>query len=463
VRGEQHLRPREQGEQGTSAVELLFDLVYVFAVTQLSHLLIGQLTLAGAGRTLFLLGVVWWAWIYTTWMVNWYDPASTAVRLVLVAGGLASLLMAAAIPGAFGTDGALFAGAYVALQVGRNLAAAALLERSHALRRTYERILAWSALSGALWIAGGLGPAHLRFAFWGPALAVDLIAPALGYRTPGLGASSTSDYPVEGGHFAERFQAFIIIALGESIVVTGATASARGLSSGVVWSLGVAFLGTSALWWLYFGEVAEHSRRQLARADDAGSLARDAYTYLHLPIVAGIIAVAVGNDILISHPHRVLSPRAVPVRREHVSSAHDRLRQPKAHRHRHRPVRSRHARRNRPGHRRLSCRGRGAQRARHLGVDGHRRRRARRLLSPAWRPAGARPAACWPPRAALDSPDRDRSRPLRALHPLRAARGPPGRRRGLRLRGAAAPPRAARPARGGVGQRAARGGDHRKL
>jgi len=307
VRGEQHLRPREQGEQGTSAVELLFDLVYVFAVTQLSHLLIGQLTLAGAGRTLFLLGVVWWAWIYTTWMVNWYDPASTAVRLVLVAGGLASLLMAAAIPGAFGTDGALFAGAYVALQVGRNLAAAALLERSHALRRTYERILAWSALSGALWIAGGLGPAHLRFAFWGPALAVDLIAPALGYRTPGLGASSTSDYPVEGGHFAERFQAFIIIALGESIVVTGATASARGLSSGVVWSLGVAFLGTSALWWLYFGEVAEHSRRQLARADDAGSLARDAYTYLHLPIVAGIIAVAVGNDILISHPHRVLS------------------------------------------------------------------------------------------------------------------------------------------------------------
>ena len=285
MRGEQHLRPREQGEQGTSAVELLFDLVYVFAVTQLSHLLIGQLTLAGAGRTLFLLGVVWWAWIYTTWMVNWYDPASTAVRLVLVAGGLASLLMAAAIPGAFGTDGALFAGAYVALQVGRNLAAAALLERSHALRRTYERILAWSALSGALWIAGGLGPAHLRFAFWGPALAVDLIAPALGYRTPGLGASSTSDYPVEGGHFAERFQAFIIIALGESIVVTGATASARGLSSGVVWSLGVAFLGTSALWWLYFGEVAEHSRRQLA----------------------GIIAVAVGNDILISHPHRVLS------------------------------------------------------------------------------------------------------------------------------------------------------------
>jgi len=307
MRGTRHLRSRDGGEQTTSAVELLFDLVYVFAVTQLSHLLIGDLTPAGAGRTLFLLVVVWWAWIYTTWMVNWYDPASTAVRLVLIASGLASLLMAAAIPGAFGRDGALFAGSYVALQVGRNLAAAALLDRGHTLRRTFERILAWSVLSGLLWIAGGLAAPHLRFAFWGPALALDLIAPALGYRTPGLGRSDTSDYPVAGDHFAERFQAFIIIALGESIVVTGATASARGLSSSVVWSLAVAFLGTSALWWLYFGEVAEHSRRQLTNAEDVGSLARDAYSYLHLPIVAGIIAVAVGNDILINHPHRVLS------------------------------------------------------------------------------------------------------------------------------------------------------------
>jgi len=306
-RGTRHLRERDGGEQPTTAVELLFDLVYVFAVTQLSHLLIGDLTLAGAARTLFLLWVVWWAWIYTTWMVNWFDPGSTAVRLVLVVSGLASLLMAAAIPHAFGQTGALFAGSYVGLQVGRNLAAAALLDRDHVLRRIFERIVLWSVLSGALWIAGGVAAPHLRLAFWGPALAIDLIAPALGYRVPGLGSATTSEYPVEGGHFAERFQGFIIIALGESIVVTGATASAAGLSSSIVWSLAVAFLGTSALWWLYFGEVAGHSRRLLAEADDPGSLARDAYSYLHLPIVAGIIAVAVGNDILIRHPHRVLS------------------------------------------------------------------------------------------------------------------------------------------------------------
>jgi len=302
-----HLRPRDGSAQPTTAVELLFDLVYVFAVTQLSHLLIGTLTFAGAAHTAFLLLVVWWAWIYTTWMVNWFDPASGKVRLVLVGVTLASLLMAAAIPTAFGGDALLFAGAYVALQVGRNGAAALLLSRDHALRETFARILSWSFFSGGLWIAGALVPDSLRFALWGPALAVDLVAPIAGYWTPGLGRSLTADYPIEGAHFAERFQAFIIIALGESIVVTGATASSRGLGGLAVLALAVAFLGTGALWWLYFGEVAEHSRERLATSDDPGSLARDAYSYLHLPIVAGIIMVAVGDELLIVHPAQTLS------------------------------------------------------------------------------------------------------------------------------------------------------------
>jgi low temperature requirement protein LtrA len=251
--------------------------------------------------------VVWWAWIYTTWMVNWFDPASGAVRLVIVGAALASLLMSAAIPSAFGTGALLFAGSYVALQVGRNCAGAALLSRDHALRETFERIVAWSLASGVLWIVGALAPSSVRFALWGPALAIDLAAPIAGYWTPGRGRSLTSDYTIDGGHFAERFQAFIIIALGESIVVTGATASSQGLSTTVVFALAVAFLSSGALWWLYFGEVAEHSRRHLAASEDPGRLARDAYTYLHLPIVAGIIMVAVGDDLLIAHPHHALS------------------------------------------------------------------------------------------------------------------------------------------------------------
>lgn len=142
-------------------------------------------------------------------------------------------------------------------------------------------------------------------AFWGPALAVDLVAPALGYWVPRRGRARTNDWAIEGHHFAERFQAFIIIALGESIGVTGLTAASRGLHGETGLALAVAFLETGALWWLYFGEVAEHSQRDLARAEDPGRLARDAYTYLHLPIVAGIIMVAVADASLIAAPDRV--------------------------------------------------------------------------------------------------------------------------------------------------------------
>jgi low temperature requirement protein LtrA len=297
-----HLRTRDEGEQRTTAVELFFDLVYVFAITQLSHLLLADLSVTGAARAAFLLLVVWWAWIYTTWMVNWFDPDSTPVRAVLVGVMLASLLMAAAVPTALGGEGALFGVAYVALQVGRNVAGALLLPRTHPLRAVFERIVAWSIVSGALWLAGALLVDDHRLVLWIPALLVDLAAPLAGYRTPGRGRSATDDYGIDGGHFAERCQGFIIIALGESIVVTGATAADAGLTREVVLALVVAFLATAALWWLYFGEVASRSRRHLAKSENPGRLARDAYTYLHLPIVAGIIASAVGDDLLIAHP-----------------------------------------------------------------------------------------------------------------------------------------------------------------
>src|SRR5450755_1591189 len=151
--GSQHLRPRDGTAQPVTAVELFFDLVYVFAVTQLSHLVIDhRLSAASIAQAAFLLLVVWWAWIYTTWMVNWFDPGSVPVRLVLVAVGLASLLMSAAIPKAFSTSAPLFAIAYVVLQVGRNLAGALLLDRAHSLRLTFERIVAWSGASGVLWV-----------------------------------------------------------------------------------------------------------------------------------------------------------------------------------------------------------------------------------------------------------------------------------------------------------------------
>jgi low temperature requirement protein LtrA len=302
-----HLRPRGAGAiQPTTTVELFFDLVYVFAITQLSHQILNDLSVAGVARASFLLLVVWWAWIYTTWMANWFDPASSAVRAVLTAVMLASLLMAAALPGALAGDGALFAASYVTLQLGRNAAAAFLLPRGHPLRDVFERLVVWSAVSGVLWLAGGFVESEHRLALWLPALALELAAPAAGYWRPGGGRAATTDYDVEGGHFAERCQLFIIIALGESIVVTGATASAAGLRSTVVLCLIIAFVGTAALSLLYFGATSELARAAMTSCEDPGRLARDAYTYLHLPIIAGIIATAVGNDLLIAHPHEPL-------------------------------------------------------------------------------------------------------------------------------------------------------------
>jgi low temperature requirement protein LtrA len=301
-----HLRPRGDGAAQTTTVELFFDLVYVFAVTQLSHQILDDLSVAGIARAAFLLLIVWWAWIYTTWMANWFDPASPVVRGVLTAVMLVSLLMAAALPEAFGEQGLLFAASYVALQVGRNAAAAWLLTRRHRLRDVFERLVVWSATSGVLWLAGAALESDQRLMLWIPALALELAAPAAGYWLPGRGRAATTDYDIEGTHFAERCQLFIIIALGESIVVTGATASAAGLTSTVVLCLVVAFVETAALWWVYFGATAEQARVTLSTCDDPGRLARDAYTYLHLPIIAGIIATAVGNDLLIAEPHHAL-------------------------------------------------------------------------------------------------------------------------------------------------------------
>lgn len=303
-----HLRARGAvAEQQTTRVELFFDLVYVFAVTQISHTLLDDLTASGVARAAFLLLVVWWAWIYTTWMVNWFDPASPPVRAVLTGVMLASLLMAAALPGALGEHGLLFAASYVALQVGRNAAAAALLTRGHALREVYGRLVVWSVVSGMLWLGGAGLEGDDRLLLWVPALALDLFAPAAGYWLPGRGPSRTTSYDIEGGHFAERCELFIIIALGESLVVTGATASAEGLTPTVVLCLVVAFAVTAALWWLYFGGPTESSRTAMRASDDPGRLARDGYTYLHLPLVAGIIATAVGDDLLIAEPHHALS------------------------------------------------------------------------------------------------------------------------------------------------------------
>jgi low temperature requirement protein LtrA len=294
---------RRDEEQRATFLELFFDLVFVFAVTQLSHLLLEDISVAGAAKTAFLLLVVWWAWIYTAWMTNWFDPDEVAVRIVLLAGMLASMLMAIAIPEAFGDRALLFAVGYVGLQFVRNTFIVLAIDVREPLRQPFQRLWAWNTWVGALWIVGAFLPEHARVAVWVIALALDYGGPLAGYWTPGLGRTPMTDWEIEHSHFAERFQLFVIIALGESIVLTGATASDLELTLARALAMVVAFLVTAALWWLYFDEVARRSLEDFAAADDRrGLLGRDAYTYLHIPIVAGIIVNAVGDELMIAHP-----------------------------------------------------------------------------------------------------------------------------------------------------------------
>lgn len=301
-------RAREPGaEQRTTALELFYDLVFVFAVTQVSHLLIDDPSWRGAGHAALALLVVWWAWNYTTWVTNELDPDSIVVRLVLIGLMLASLLLAIAIPQAFGERALLFAGAYVAIQVGRHLfltfgsAEPGTIERARA-----GRILTWFVAAGALWLAGGAAGGSARAWLWLAALALDYVAPLVTYRVPGLPPLDLSAWDVETSHFAERFQLFVIIALGESIVVTGATTAKLPLDAARVTVLAVAFLSTAALWWLYFNYVARIAQRRLELAARRTAMARDAYTYLHVVLIAGIIVSAAGDEFAIAHPTSVL-------------------------------------------------------------------------------------------------------------------------------------------------------------
>jgi low temperature requirement protein LtrA len=299
-------------ERHATPLELFYDLVFVFAITQVSHLLLKHLTWEGAGQSLLVLLVVWWAWNYTTWVTNELDPESIVVRLVLIAVMLASLLMAVAIPEAFGRHALLFAGSYVAIQVGRHAfltfgaGGPGTIERERA-----SRILTWFVAAGVLWIAGALAHGTARTVLWLAALALDYSAPLAVFWVPGRRRMRHDMWQVQTSHFAERFQLFIIIALGESIVVIGATTSELELNLARLVAFGIAFLETAAMWWLYFNYVARIAERRLELSPDRTLLARDAYTYLHVVLVAGVIVAAVGDELVIAHPSHELPGREI--------------------------------------------------------------------------------------------------------------------------------------------------------
>ncbi|MFW0754460.1 low temperature requirement protein A [Pseudomonas sp. H11T01] len=297
------LRGRGSHDSGkVGMVELFFDLVFVFAVTQLSHSLLAHLSIGGAVQVALMMIAVWWVWIFTSWVTNWLDPERIPIRIGLFALMVAGLLLSSSIPKAFTDRGLLFAGAYVFMQVGRTLFAIwAVRGEPLNMTRNFQRILAWMVLSGVFWISGGVLEGDQRLTCWALALVIELISPSLYFWVPGLGRSTLTDWNVEGNHMAERCGLFVIIALGESLLVTGATFAEQ------VWSLQglmaflVAVLGSVAMWWVYFDSGAERAHHRIAHSSDPGRQARIAYTYLHALIVAGIIVSAVADELVLVH------------------------------------------------------------------------------------------------------------------------------------------------------------------
>jgi low temperature requirement protein LtrA len=295
------MRPRAGAERVTN-VELFFDLVYVFAVTQISHFLLAHATATGALKAGLLLAMVWLVWAYTTWVTNWLDPERIAVRLLLLVLAGVSLVMSAGLPGSFSSRGLAVGVAYAVMQVGRSVFAVAAL-RGQQLQRNFQRILAWCLVSGALAVAGGLAGGDARLGLWAGAVGVDLLGGVAGFWTPGLGRSATQDWTIEGGHFAERCQAFVLIALGESIVVTGATLSGLAHVGGEqVAAFVVAVVGSAGLWWLYFDRSAGDAADVIAGSADPGRLGRSAYHFIHPVMVAGIIVTAAADEQTLAHP-----------------------------------------------------------------------------------------------------------------------------------------------------------------
>ncbi|MFL6819123.1 MAG: low temperature requirement protein A [Bradyrhizobium sp.] len=283
--------------------ELFFDLVFVFAVTQVSHTLLGRFTPLGVVQTTMLFLAVWWVWVYTSWITNWLNPELTPVRVLLFLLMLAGLVLSTSIPKAFETRGMWFALAYAGMQVGKTVFLWVSTPPGRSIARMNAiRITAWLSLSAVFWIAGGFAEGHWRLAFWAIALAIEYISPAVRFWIPKYGASSISDWVIEGGHMAERCAGFIIIALGESIVVTGATFADLEWTAQSVSAFASSFAGAIAMWWIYFHKGAVAGSEQISRSSEPGRLGRLAYTYLHMPIVAGIILTAVADELVLTHP-----------------------------------------------------------------------------------------------------------------------------------------------------------------
>jgi low temperature requirement protein LtrA len=265
--------------------------------------------LSGALETLLLWFAVWLAWQYTAWMTNWFDPESKPIRLVLFAIMALGLVLAAALPQAFAGRALVVGACFATIQVGRTLCILVFLGGGHQLTANYRRILGWQTLSALLWLAGGVSGDGARFSLWTLAVLAEYVAPMVGFWLPGLGRSdSRREWTIEGGHLAERCQLFVIVALGEAILVTGATLSGLpAWNAPVLIATLVAFVGSLAMWWVYFDTGCRAATEAIAHASDPGKMGAR-FHYVHVALVGAVIVNAVGNELTIARPDGRIDP-----------------------------------------------------------------------------------------------------------------------------------------------------------
>jgi low temperature requirement protein LtrA len=302
---------REEEAQRATFLDLFLDLVFVFALFQLSQGLLDNLSWSDAFQTLVLLPAVWSVWTQTDGVSDWFDPAQRAIQLLVIACMFGSFVLAVAVTGAFGSLGLLFAGAYVAVQVGRSLFLVVVL-RGHPRQRPELRVLFWFGVSAVPWIAGAVVHGWARGVLWALAVAVDFAAPRLGWPTPGLGRARAAELPVSGEFLAERQRQRFIIALGELILAAGLAITSSGVAADRSAAVVVAFATTVLLWRIYIYRAGEVSGAAVTAAPDRLRLAALAI-YAHLIMTAGIVAISVGAELVIRHPFGHTPPAWVAV------------------------------------------------------------------------------------------------------------------------------------------------------
>ena len=281
-------------ERRTSPVELFWDLVFVFAVTQVTTLLSRDLSWAGFGQGMLVLALVWWAWSAYVWAANAEQEESRVLRGVLLLGTVLIFIAGLSLPRAFDDRATVFACSYAGVRLLH------LALYAYASRRGRA---SWSAIAGfattvvigmALLIAGSFLDEGPRVLLWTLAVAIDYAGPAWLTRERLRGLQQ-----VAVAHFAERYGLFVIICLGESIVAIGLSANERPMDADLIAAVALGLLATIGLWWTYFDRLASTAEARLRDHDDPVLAAADGYSYLHLVIVAGIIVFAVGVKMTI--------------------------------------------------------------------------------------------------------------------------------------------------------------------